>query len=433
MADRRISDFEEVTGLLDSAYFPLIQGNPLDDYRISKETLIAEIIKEVPGGGGSSDVTKAYVDQQDALRVPYTGATENVDLNEKSIINVDSVNLTNNETILWDTDENALSYTLPDGGIIAIGKEMFDYYTNIDSVTLVNGDIVSIFPISGNRKGIKRTDATNSSSVKNIVGMVTVPSIDPNNSGRVTKLGEIHELNTDAYNEGTQIYVNPLQPGKWIGTEPDAPDYAVLIGNIVVKHQTVGIVNLQLRYSCKLEDIANVNGTTPETGSILVYNQATGVHDFTSKITDFAPTAHTHDDRYYTETETNTLLSGKSDTSHLHTGTYSSLSMNVLTANVGATEYTLLRNVQTNILNTLPSGVNSTITLPTSVAGELNESVLHFTTGAVVPTLVYNSFTPVWLGGSALKLNINKSYTIVFEQVRTSTSTWIVKTSWGEY
>ncbi len=32
-----------------------------------------------------------------------------------------------------------------------------------------------------------------------------------------------------------------------------------------------------------------------------------------------ANTGHTHDDRYYTETETNTLLSGKSDTSHTHT------------------------------------------------------------------------------------------------------------------
>jgi hypothetical protein len=36
----------------------------------------------------------------------------------------------------------------------------------------------------------------------------------------------------------------------------------------------------------------------------------------------FSPSAHTHDDRYYTETETDTLLSGKSDTSHNHDSRY---------------------------------------------------------------------------------------------------------------
>ena len=36
----------------------------------------------------------------------------------------------------------------------------------------------------------------------------------------------------------------------------------------------------------------------------------------------YAPLVHTHDDRYYTEGEVDTLLSGKSSTSHLHTGVY---------------------------------------------------------------------------------------------------------------
>src|SRR5206468_2878030 len=35
-----------------------------------------------------------------------------------------------------------------------------------------------------------------------------------------------------------------------------------------------------------------------------------------------APTVHTHDDRYFTETEVTTALGGKSDTGHTHTGVY---------------------------------------------------------------------------------------------------------------
>ncbi len=40
-------------------------------------------------------------------------------------------------------------------------------------------------------------------------------------------------------------------------------------------------------------------------------------------------TSHTHDDRYYTETETDTLLSGKSDTSHNHDTDYLKKSQNL--------------------------------------------------------------------------------------------------------
>lgn len=40
----------------------------------------------------------------------------------------------------------------------------------------------------------------------------------------------------------------------------------------------------------------------------------------TGKPTTFPPDAHTHDDRYYTEAEVNTALSGKSDTGHTHAG-----------------------------------------------------------------------------------------------------------------
>ena len=39
----------------------------------------------------------------------------------------------------------------------------------------------------------------------------------------------------------------------------------------------------------------------------------------TGKPGTFAPSAHNHDDRYYTESETNTKLNGKANSSHTHT------------------------------------------------------------------------------------------------------------------
>ena len=41
--------------------------------------------------------------------------------------------------------------------------------------------------------------------------------------------------------------------------------------------------------------------------------------DLTNKPSSFTPAAHTHDDRYFTETEITTKLNAKSDTTHTHT------------------------------------------------------------------------------------------------------------------
>lgn len=68
--------------------------------------------------------------------------------------------------------------------------------------------------------------------------------------------------------------------------------------------------------------------TESETDTLLAEKSGTGhTHDdryYTETETDTllsekAPASHNHDNRYYTETETDSLLNGKSDTSHTHT------------------------------------------------------------------------------------------------------------------
>ena len=52
-------------------------------------------------------------------------------------------------------------------------------------------------------------------------------------------------------------------------------------------------------------------------GSLLDSDTVDGQH-----ASSFAATVHQHDSRYYTETETDSLLAGKSDTSHNHDARY---------------------------------------------------------------------------------------------------------------
>jgi hypothetical protein len=66
------------------------------------------------------------------------------------------------------------------------------------------------------------------------------------------------------------------------------------------------------------------------------------------------PTAHTHDDRYYTETETDTLLASKSATTHTHDERYyTETETNTLLASKSATTHThTTLNSTFKILNT---------------------------------------------------------------------------------
>ena len=83
---------------------------------------------------------------------------------------------------------------------------------------------------------------------------------------------------------------------------------------------TVKVANTGLMYIIK--DISKLNS---EAGyEVYTAGSASSVpwSGVTGKPSSYTPSAHTHDDRYYTESEMNTKLAGKSDTSHTHDDRY---------------------------------------------------------------------------------------------------------------
>ena len=69
-------------------------------------------------------------------------------------------------------------------------------------------------------------------------------------------------------------------------------------------------------YVVDTNNLGNANGYQPYTAGAATSVPWSGV---TGKPTEFTPASHTHDDRYYTETEINNLLADKSDGDHTHT------------------------------------------------------------------------------------------------------------------
>lgn len=280
---KKISEMPSISVLDDTAVLQVVQGST--NYKILATDL------EYAGVNVQSDWAETNVDDY-AYILNKPDLSLKVDTNGLNA-NIDKLHFNTNTTtpIAYDlyknVDEQTLSIKLPDGGSLEIGKEMFENYTNIDTVPLVNGDVVSIVQITGNRRGIKRCDPT-SDNARTAVGMVTVPSIAVNGSGRVSTMGNIHELNTNAFTEGIPIYVDPANPGKLTQTFPAAPNYVVEVGAVEVSHLTQGVVNLNIRTYPKLSDLSDVNGTPLSTdGQIPVWHNTTKLFDFDKNINNY--------------------------------------------------------------------------------------------------------------------------------------------------
>ena len=124
-----------------------------------------------------------------------------------------------------------------------------------------------------------------------------------------------------------------------------------------------------------------------------------------------ADTIHTHDDRYYTESEVNALLAAKK-------GAYDA---EIVTSPTTGT-LTLKNSTETVLDGALTNANAFTVALTPPTAGQVNESILIFKVGATLPTITQPSGI-VWRG-STPTLAINTNWTIVYEQVNTTGTTY---------
>ena len=104
-------------------------------------------------------------------------------------------------------------------------------------------------------------------------------------------------------------------------------------------------------------------------------------NDLTDVPTSFPPTSHNHDDRYYTESEVDTALNSKADTSHTHTISNVTNLQTTLDGKASSTHTHTISDV-TNLQTTLDGKASSShshsisdvTNLQTSLNGKINTS-----------------------------------------------------------
>lgn len=147
-------------------------------------------------------------------------------------------------TKCWNPDDKTENIVTGLGNVIQVGQEQWALAKNGDSISLLNGQVVTVVGSSGDRGLVARANAGNSSFASRL-GVVTLDSCAVNAECAVTTFGRIRGLDTSSWTAGTLLYLSADGSGNLTSTVPVFPNFRVLIAFVVRSHATDGIIFVQ--------------------------------------------------------------------------------------------------------------------------------------------------------------------------------------------
>jgi len=224
-------------------------------------------------------------DLQNALnaKVPYTGATGNVNLGEwgakVGYLGFDTTPTgtpTGIGTTYWDAANRTLSLIDGDGDTtLQIGQEERVLVHNNTGATLTEGQVVYVTGSTGELPSVALAVNSSDSTSSVTFGVIT-ETIAHGSDGFITTSGIVHGLNTLAFTEGAAIWLGSVA-GTFTQTMPIAPAHSVLIGYIIKKAGGNGSIFVKIQNGVELEELHNVLITSVANNQGLFYESSTSL------------------------------------------------------------------------------------------------------------------------------------------------------------
>jgi hypothetical protein len=160
--------------------------------------------------------------------------------------------------------------------IISQAQNLVTEVYNSTGATLTKGTIVYINGGQGNLPTVTKAIATGDSTSAQTYGIVQADITNMNN-GYVVVAGRLSDLDTQAYTEGTQLYLSSTTAGAYTSTKQYAPAHLVYVGIIVRSHPTQGIIEVKIQNGYELDEIHNVAAQTPSNNDGLFWEASTSL------------------------------------------------------------------------------------------------------------------------------------------------------------
>ena len=172
--------------------------------------------------------------------VPYTGATQSVDLGEFGLdggfitFDITPTNTpTTQGTAYWD--DNAETVALIMNGVTQkIGEDTFFHVKNQTGSDIPKGTAVMFAGTDGASGKLLIAPFLADGTYPSTYFMgVTAEAIDNGQEGKVYQFGKMRSIDTDAYDDGDILYASTTSAGGYQTTKPTAPNNVISVAAVV--------------------------------------------------------------------------------------------------------------------------------------------------------------------------------------------------------
>jgi hypothetical protein len=189
--------------------------------------------------------------------------------------------------------------------IISQAQNLVTEVYNNTGATLTKGTVVYINGGQGNLPTVTKALATGDSTSAQTYGVVQTDITNMNN-GYVVASGRLIDLDTQAYTNGTQLYLSATTAGTWTSTKQYAPNHLVYVGIVVRAHPTQGVVEVKIQNGYEMDELHNVAAQSPDNNDILQYKTATSLW---TKVAGTTTNIAEGSNLYYTDARSRAALS----------------------------------------------------------------------------------------------------------------------------
>jgi len=210
-----------------------------------------------------------------------TGLTS-VGLTMPAAFSVANSPLTSNGTIAVTAAGTGQQYIKGDGTLATFPTTINQALRIITEVynktgsTITKGTVVYIDGAHGNLPTITKALATSDATSAQTLGLVQT-DITNNNNGYVVLMGKIGDLDTQAFANGTQLYLSPTTAGAYTSTKQYAPNHLVYVGVVNRSHPTQGEIEVKIQNGYELDELHDVSAQNPSNNDGIFYNTSTSL------------------------------------------------------------------------------------------------------------------------------------------------------------
>ena len=235
-------------------------------------------------------------DQDLSGLVPYTGATQNVDLGE---FQIDAGQVTFDQTptqaagvgvLRWNDTDGTLDLGLKGGNVtLQVGQEEVIRIVNKTDADLLESDFraVRIRTVAeggaqGQRLAVVLAQANSDINSATTIGLVT-ENITNNQEGFVTTVGNVNGIDTtgaksftgtEDWQDGDVVYLDPDNAGYLTNIKPITPAHLIVIGYVEYAHAVNGKIYVKVDNGYELEELHDVLITSVADNELLQWNSA---------------------------------------------------------------------------------------------------------------------------------------------------------------